>query len=278
MYAEREASLGLDRLIVIGGGNMARAILGGAIAKKVLSPGELIVIEPDAHRLQFFQDQGIQGFTSIGSIRDRLTPDAAVLLAVKPQVLGVVAESIAPARFGGLVISILAGMGSERVRAAMGGECRVVRVMPNTPALIGVGVAGICVGAGAGPADVEAAERLFGSVGRVVRVREADMNAVTAVSGSGPAYVFLLAQAMIEGGLAAGLDAQTSRTLTIQTIRGAAEMLIETTDTPEVLRKGVTSPGGTTQAAIEVMESASFRQTVVRAVLAARDRGAELGR
>lgn len=269
------------RLIVIGGGNMARAILDGAIAHGVVrvpEEGGLIVVEPDAQRLKYFQDQGAQGFAHIAPIRDRLTPESVVLLAVKPQMLGEVSESVAGMRFEGLVISILAGMRSDRVRAAFGGACRVVRVMPNTPARVGMGVSGVCRGAGATDDDVSAAEYLFQGVGAVVRVEEDEMDAVTAISGSGPAYVFLLAQAMIEGGMAAGLDASVARALAIQTIRGSAEMLATSGDTPESLRQAVTSPGGTTQAAIMELERREFREIMKRAILAARDRGVELGR
>lgn len=265
-------------MIVIGGGNMARAILTRALDQGQIEPGSLTVVEPDTEKRAFFESLGAKGLASVDAIRDRLTPDVALMLAIKPQVLPQIEKSLAESRFSGLVISILAGTTSDRVRSALGGGCGVVRVMPNTPAQIGMGVSAICVGAGAGERDFLVAKAIFEGVGDVVRVDESLMDAVTAVSGSGPAYVFLLAQAMIEGAIGVGLDAVTARRLVLGTIRGGAEMLVRTEDTPEELRRAVTSPKGTTEAAIGVMEEAGLRGIVARGVRAARDRGRQLGR
>jgi len=267
-----------NELIVIGGGNMASAILTRAIEQGIVARDALLVVEPNADRRKHFQTLGTQAFASCIDIRDRLRPEATILLAIKPQMLASVAEEIADLGFSGLVISILAGMGSQRVRSALGGKCRVVRVMPNTPAQVGMGVSAISADSGASESDLVLTKAIFEGVGDVVRVDEDMMDAVTAVSGSGPAYVFLLAQAMIEGATSVGLDGETARRLVVATMRGGAEMLVQSEDTPEQLRRAVTSPGGTTEAAIREMEAHDWRGIVARAVRMARDRGMELGR
>lgn len=266
----------LDRMIVIGGGNMARAIIGGAAAKGVIDASKLSVIEPDADRGHYFQGLGATVFRSIDSARVAFASAPAVLLAVKPQVLSEVELAMAEIEFAGLVVSILAGARSERVREALGGRCRVVRVMPNTPALVGMGISGICRGPGATDGDAALVKTLFRGVGEVIEIDESEMDAVTAVSGSGPAYLFLMAQAMREGAVDAGLAPEIADRLVRQTLRGSAELLARSEDTPETLRASVTSPGGTTAAAVAVLEGAGWRGVVSRAILAARDRGAEL--
>jgi pyrroline-5-carboxylate reductase len=176
-----------------------------------------------------------------------------------------------------VIISIMAGLHTTRVRVAMGSNARVIRAMPNMPCQIGAGMTAIALGDGAKPGDEALAWSLFAALGRTVLLDESLMHAVTAVSGSGPAYIFALAEAMEQAGLATGLAPDVARVLVTQTILGAARMLSESDQTAAALRQAVTSPGGTTAAALQVFEQRGFNSTIVDALVAARDRGAALG-
>jgi pyrroline-5-carboxylate reductase len=176
------------------------------------------------------------------------------------------------------VLSILAGAPAATVREALGGRARVVRVMPNTPALVGRGMTALAPGPETTADDRAFARAFFGAVGTVIEIDEARMDAFTAVAGSGPAYVFLLAEALAAAGAAAGLDAADALLAARETIAGAGVLLGGSAEEPAALRRRVTSPGGTTVAALAVFEDAGLREIVARAVLAARDRGAELAR
>jgi pyrroline-5-carboxylate reductase len=182
-----------------------------------------------------------------------------------------------------LVISIAAGVPLSAIEARLSSgtdtarAIRVVRAMPNTPALVGAGATAIAGGQYATSADLEVAEAIFRSVGIVTRVEESLMNAVTGLSGSGPAYVFLMVEALTEAGVRAGLSAETAAALSAQTVYGAGKLLHESSDSPATLRRNVTSPGGTTQAGVEQLESRGLREVIAQAVLAATAIGAELG-
>jgi len=201
------------------------------------------------------------------------------VFAVKPQVMRGVCEGLAArAREARpLAVSIAAGITAAQLSNWLGGDAAVVRAMPNTPALLGAGVTGLHANAAVDAAGRKRAQALLSSAGETVWIEdEALMDAVTAVSGSGPAYVFLLAEAMQAAGEAEGLPADAARTLALQTILGAARMLTESEEPPAELRRRVTSPGGTTQAAIESFERDGFRDIVARAIRAATVRGREL--
>ncbi|HUS46530.1 MAG TPA: pyrroline-5-carboxylate reductase [Phycisphaerae bacterium] len=261
---------------IIGAGNMAEAILRSVLGGNVLTRGAIVASDAKAdRRLHVANDIGIR------CVQDNLTPAACprVLLAVKPQVMGEVLDGIAPAvRPQATVISIAAGVTSQFIDKRLGGRGRIIRVMPNTPMLVGAGISAIASGPRATEDDVKWAQRLFSASGRTVVVAEKLIDAVTAVSGSGPAYFFYLIEAMIEAGVAEGLDRDIASELATQTCAGAAKLLAETKDRPEVLRARVTSPGGTTQAAIEALEAAGVKQALVRAVRAAARRSRELGK
>lgn len=268
------------RLAVIGAGAMASAILEGAFGAGLLRPAEVVVAELDAARRSAMAARGCAiAPDALGAVR-ALGPEGAVLLATKPQSLPDVARALGGGEpFGGLVMSILAGARSERVRGAFGGAARVVRVMPNTPARIGLGVSAVATGAGARAGDDALAVRLFGAVGEVARVEESMMDAFTALAGSGPAYVFYLAEAMARAGLEMGFEAETADRVTRAVIRGSAELLVRSPgESGAALRAAVTSKGGTTEAAIESMERSGVGGSIVRGIVAARDRGAELSR
>jgi pyrroline-5-carboxylate reductase len=262
----------------IGGGNMARSLIGGLVARGI-APGTIRVAEPVAALRDALQrDFGVSTFEQAGQAVEGA---GTWVFAVKPQVMRPVCESLAPQAqaMRPLVVSIAAGITTSQLERWLGGALPVVRTMPNTPALLGAGVTGLCANARVEDAQRQAAESLLSSAGATVRIGdEALMDAVTAVSGSGPAYVFLLAEALQAAGESQGLPSDAARTLTLHTILGAARMLIEGDADAAELRRRVTSPGGTTQAAIETFEAGGFRELVARAVAAAAARGSELAR
>ncbi len=265
-----------DIIAFIGGGNMARSLIGGLIAQGH-APTSVHVAEPVAAlRDALHADFGVRVFDTA---EQAIEGAATWLFAVKPQVLRTVCESLSTSAQTArpLAISIAAGITSTQLDRWLGGNTKVVRTMPNTPALLGAGVTGLFANAAVAAHERTQAEALLSAAGTTVWIDdEAQMDAVTALSGSGPAYVFLLAEAMIAAGTHEGLPAATARTLALQTLLGAARMLTESDVEPAELRRRVTSPNGTTQAAIETFEAGGFRPLVDAAVHAARIRGAEL--
>lgn len=260
----------------IGGGNMARSLVGGLLARG--TPKDAIrVSEPvPALREALHHDFGIA--THIGNA-DAVRGAPTWVFAVKPQVMREVCQALAPLAQESrpLVVSIAAGITTAQLERWLGGGIAVVRCMPNTPALLGAGVTGLHANKRVDGAGREAAEALLSSAGKTVWIDdEAKMDAVTAVSGSGPAYVFLLAEAMQAAARGQGLEDAVARTLVLQTILGAARMLDEGDADAAELRRRVTSPGGTTQAAIETFEAGGFRALVAEAIAAATERGREL--
>jgi pyrroline-5-carboxylate reductase len=262
------------RLAMLGGGRMGQAILAGLLGSG-WDPARIVVAEqhgPTAEHLR--AHYGLE----VRPAGDAVAGADVVVAAVKPQqvtaLLAQVADRLAP---GATVVSIAAGISTADLAAALPAGTPVVRVMPNTPALVGAGMAAISPGPGCPEVSLELARTILGAVGEVVEVPESLQDAVTAVSGSGPAYVFLLAEAMIDGGVLLGLPRPLAHELAVQTLIGAAAMLRDSGEHPTVLRENVTSPGGTTAAALHVLEDAALRASVARAMRAARDRSAELG-
>jgi len=265
-----------DPIAFIGGGNMARSLVGGLVAQG-RAPGSIRVSEPvQALREALQQDFGVQGMEENAAAVDGAR---TWVLAVKPQVLRGVCEALAPLarQARPLVVSIAAGITATQLERWLGGGIAVVRCMPNTPALLGAGVTGLFANAHVDGAGRDAAQALLSAAGKTVWIDdETRMDAVTAVSGSGPAYVFLLAEAMQAAAMREGLSQDAARTLVLQTVLGAARMLTEGDADATELRKRVTSPGGTTQAAIEAFEAGGFRELVASAIRAATARGREL--
>ena len=267
----------------IGGGNMARSLIGGAIAGGADATA-IHVAEPVAGlRQALAQDFGVHAHATAA----QAAAHAQVwVLAVKPQVMRAVCAELAALACERLplVVSIAAGITVAQLQRWLsagdaGALLPVVRAMPNTPALLGAGVTGLHPSAQVDAHGRKAAEQLLASAGATVWIEgEAQMDAVTALSGSGPAYVFLLAEAMQAAGEAEGLPAQAARELTLQTVLGAARMLTEGDATPAELRQRVTSPGGTTQAAVDTLQAGGFEALLARAIHAARVRGGELSR
>jgi len=260
---------------VIGAGNMAEALLRGALSANVIDHKSVVASDPLLPRRQLFTRE-----LGITCVDDNCTPGACphVALAVKPQVMPAVLDSISEVvRPDAVVVTIAAGVRTQFISDKLAGKGRIVRVMPNTPMLVGSGISALAGGPRASEAELVWTQKLFAACGKTVRVDEAMMDAVTALSGSGPAYFFYLIEAMIAAALAEGMDEDTATELAVQTFVGAAKLLTDTNQAPRVLRAKVTSPGGTTQAAIESLDADGADQAIIRAVRAAAKRSKELG-
>lgn len=263
---------------IIGAGNMAEAIARGVLRAGLLRPADLIAADVSAQRRDLFErDLHVR---ATGDNAEAARDARRVLLSVKPQQMAQVLAGLGAAmRPDCLVVSIAAGISTGYIERHLGGgrAWRVVRAMPNTPMLVGEGMAALAPGSHATPADVADARRLFESAAAVVEVTEDKLDAVTALSGSGPAYVFYLVEHMIRAGVELGLTPGQARELATRTALGAAKMLAGSADPPEELRRRVTSPGGTTQAAITQMEESGVGPAMVAAIRAADRRSRELG-
>jgi len=262
-------------VLFIGGGNMADALIGGML-KSGFDAGQLRVVEVDgAARRRLFEKYRVE---CLAEARGAARPGEVVVFAVKPQ------QMQEAARFSGLkpnanlVVSIAAGVTLASLAGWLGGHPKLVRAMPNTPALIGAGVSGLYALPGVSEAERKQAEAILGAVGGTVWIEdEALMDAVTAVSGSGPAYVFWFIEQLAAAGESLGLSREVSQKLAIETVLGAAKLAAQSEDSPQALRERVTSKGGTTEAALKAFEEHKLAERFLRAVEAARDRGAELG-
>ena len=261
------------KITFIGAGNMSEAIIAGALKQKVVAADAVTVSDPLEERRKHMQQvYGIH--TEEDNVRAVVHAEV-VVLAVKPQIFphvwGSLQSAISPSS---LVVSIMAGVTSETIAA--GSDLRVVRVMPNTPSLVGRGASGIAQGALATELDMEITERLMQAVGVSVRVEEEQLHAVTALSGSGPAYLFYLMEAMMDSAKKLGLDEATARLLCIETVGGAADLLASSDDSPVDLRSRVTSKGGTTAAAIQTFNDKDLKEVVSAAMKSAFVRSKEL--
>ncbi len=262
---------GPPKLLLVGGGRMGEALLGGLLDAGWADAEELAVAEPLEQR----RDEMAQRFPGVLLAADPVRASGAVL-AVKPHDVEAACGSLAPLGIS-RVLSIAAGVTLRSLEGWLDPGTAVVRAMPNTPALVGAGAAAIAAGTAASEDDMAWAEEILGAVGTVVRVKEPLLDAVTGLSGSGPAYVFLVAEALIDAGVLVGLTHEVATTLATQTILGAGRLLVESGETPESLRGAVTSPGGTTAAGLRALEEAGVRAAFLDAVHAATTRAAELG-
>jgi len=265
-----------SKVVFVGAGNMAEAIVSGMVAGSFCAPEKIIMTDVRPERLADLEKEyGVSTSTD-----NRVVKNAEiVVLAVKPQMMAEVLQVIFPVlRSETLIISIAAGIPAAKIEAALGGNRRVIRVMPNTPALVGQGASAIAAGTLADEADLEVAEAILGCVGLTVRVKESDLDAVTALSGSGPAYVFYLLEGMLAAAEKMGLDKKTARKLALKTVEGAARLMEDSGEAADVLRAKVTSKGGTTEAAVRSLDEAGVKDAVVQALLAAQKRSVELSR
>jgi len=260
----------MTRLELIGGGRMGEALLGGLLASGWAAPNEVVVVEPVGARREELAGR-FPGLV----VADQPVSADGVVIAVKPGQVADVCRSLAGLEVG-RVLSIAAGVTLAQLEAAVAGDVPVVRAMPNTPALVGAGASAIAGGTHATAADLDWAEGVLAAVGIVVRVAESQLDAVTGLSGSGPAYVFLVAEALIEAGVLNGLPRDVSTDLAVQTLLGSARLLAETDDDAPTLRAAVTSPGGTTAAGLRALEERATRAAFIAAVTAARERSAAL--
>jgi pyrroline-5-carboxylate reductase len=266
------------RLAFIGAGNMARSLIGGLIADG-WNPASISVSDPDSGQLATLTDH-FQVHTSTDN-RSVVENSEVVVIAVKPQVIQEVAEDISATvqKQAPLVISIAAGIRSTDLQRWLGGKCALVRCMPNTPALVQSGATALYPNEPVSKEQKDLAETILRAVGLALWVEdEALMDAVTALSGSGPAYFFLIIEALQETGTALGLDEKTARLLALQTAFGAAKMALESSEDASLLRQHVTSPGGTTEKALAVLEAGGIKALFNDALTAARDRSRELAK
>lgn len=273
-----EKSVPQSKIGFIGAGNMAAALLGG-MAQADYPPELLIAYDLDtAKTAELQQKWGLQ----VAASTEALIAEADIIfLAVKPGIIAKVAAACASAKHK-LLVSIAAGVSTEAIEANLGADFQsrglcVVRAMPNTPALVGAGATAICPGSGVTSEQLNTVEQLLSAGAQVVRVNETQMDAVTGVSGSGPAYIMLIIEAMADGGVKEGLSRDVAMTLAAQTVFGAAKLVLETGKHPGVLKDAVTSPGGTTIAAVAALEKAGLRAAMITAVEAAAQRSRSLG-
>ena len=265
---------GSMKIVFLGGGNMAAAMIGGML-ERGFEASEVVVVELSAERREWLARSLGVGVAS--DISAAMGADA-VVLAVKPQQMREALAPLAGALGNALVVSVAAGLRSADLSRWLGNHARMVRAMPNTPALIGAGVTGVFASAAVDAAGRELAERMLAAVGSVVWVDdEARMDSVTAVSGSGPAYVFHFIEALEAAAIERGFDAATARRLALDTVLGAAKLAAASDDAPGVLREKVTSKGGTTAAALAVLGEGGFSGLIGQAVAAAEARGRALG-
>lgn len=257
---------------------MAEAIARGLVRGGVFNPAQLVAADPSPQRRSIFANE--LKIECVDGARAAAENAPVILLSVKPQQMIEVLRSIAPVvTEGALVISIAAGVSTASIDAQISERrCRIVRAMPNTPMLVGEGMVVLSPGPRASADDLEVARRLFAPAATVIELPEDKLDAVTALSGSGPAYFFYLVEQMIAAGIDMGLSPKDARTLASCTAAGAGRMLATSSESPQELRRRVTSPGGTTEAAISYMESQHMGQVIINAVKAAQRRGTELGR
>jgi pyrroline-5-carboxylate reductase len=271
----------VPNLLIVGGGKMGSALLGGLLGSGWAEPSDVVVVEPEAERrgelAEAFPEVRTLPAPEAGLLQDGGEWIAGAVLAVKPDVAEGACRALGVTGVTRL-LSIVAGVPSVRLEAALGGEPAVVRAMPNTPAIVGAGVTAISGGSFATSQDLAWAEDVLSAVGTVVRLPERLQDAVTGLSGSGPAYFFLVAEALMEAGVQMGLTREMSRTLVVETMRGSAALLRETGRDPEALRAMVTSPAGTTAAGIRTLEARAVRSAFMEAVAAATERSRNLQR
>jgi len=268
-------------LLIVGGGRMGGALLGGLLRSGFVGAEEVVVVEPlEARRAELAAAR--PGVRTVGAPEPGLLGDEGerlpgAVLAVKPDAAEGACRALGATGVT-RVLSIVAGVPSARLEVALGGEPVVVRAMPNSPALVGAGATAIAGGTFATSADLAWAEDVLSAVGTVVRLPERLLDAVTGLSGSGPAYCFLVAEALMEAGVQMGLPHDVSRQLVVQTLLGAATLLAETGEDPAVLRGEVTSPAGTTAAGVRTLEARAVRSAFMEAVAAATERARNLAR
>lgn len=264
------------QIAFIGAGNMAEALIRGVLQANVCLPTAITATAPRTERLD--ELASTYGIATSNHNRDAVAHADIVILSVKPQILHKIVQEIAPGiKPGTLVISVAAGVPIQAIESKLPGGTHVCRAMPNTPARVGAGATAYSRGTHADEADMACAQAIFSAVGYATEVDENLLNAVTGLSGSGPAYVFMIIDALADAGVKVGLPRYKALTLAAQTVLGSAQLLIETGQHPGVLKDRVTSPGGTAIAGLHTLEEGGLRTTLINAVVAATKRAEELG-
>jgi pyrroline-5-carboxylate reductase len=263
------------RIALIGGGNMTEALVNGLLSAGQTAPENLYGTDVRPDRVNLLRER--YGIRAGGQNRETAAWGQIIILSVEPQVLPAVMKEIRPVISPPrLLISVAAGYPIRKIAAEAPAGVGIVRVMPNTPASILAGISALTYGAGVSESDQMLARMIFESVGKVICVEERLMDAVTALSGSGPAYVYLMVEALADGGVRMGLPRSTAELLAAQTVLGAAQMMLETGEHPARLKDRIASPGGTTMAGLYALESAGFRATIISAIEAAFARSGDL--
>lgn len=261
----------------LGAGSIVEAIIGGVLRNELVPAAQIYITNrSDENRLQ-----SLSTAFGVNIERDKqaLIAKADILvLAIKPKDVAEACQSLRGlVRKDQLVISVIAGVSTDFLHEWLGVECPIIRTMPNTSSAVGLSTTGMARGQFADEEHLATAKRLFESIGTVYALPEEKLDIITGLSGSGPAYIYYMVEAMEKAGVQAGLDPEIARRLTVETVLGAAQMLLTTNAEPSLLRKKITSPNGTTQAGVEVLDSFSFQEAVVSAVLRATERSRELG-
>ncbi len=263
------------RVGFLGAGNMARAIAAGLVGKGIVPAKQILASDISEHQREEFHR--LTGAPAIASNADVVRQSDVLIFAVKPFHVGAVCEEIRPfVESRHLIVSICAGIPTQFYESRLASQTRVVRVMPNTPALIGAGATAVAAGKFVSPQDVETVLELFRSVGVAVQLPEEQLDLITGLSGSGPAYVFFFAEAMIEAAVKLGLERNAAELLVKQTLYGASRLALESERSLEALREAVTTKGGTTEAGLRTLESHDFANIIYECIAAATRRSAEL--
>jgi pyrroline-5-carboxylate reductase len=265
------------RIAVVGAGHMGTALIGGMLRAKLTTPKNITAARRNEEALAALKkDWGIS--TTTDNKKAAAGADI-VILAVKPQVSPQVLTELAPViKPEQIIVSLMAGITTKTISQKLGQPCPVVRAMPNTPCLVDAGATAVASGAHAGAGDLALAERIFSSVGKVVVLPETAMDAVTGLSGTGPVYIFMVIEAMIDGGVKMGIPRDVATKLATQTVLGAAKLVIETGKHPAILKDEVTTPGGTAINAIHMLETKGLRSVLIDAIVTATQRSQELSR
>ncbi|OGQ06549.1 MAG: pyrroline-5-carboxylate reductase [Deltaproteobacteria bacterium RIFCSPLOWO2_12_FULL_40_28] len=267
----------MKTLGIIGTGNMAEAIVGGILAKKIFKPQNIIGFDIDLQKLN--------SFTKKFRIQKAKTPleitkANIILLAVKPQNMGEALQTLSPlVSKKNLVLTIAAGLPLKFFRKKLGNNPRIIRLMPNTPALVGLGATAFIATPNCTKKDIQKTQKIFSAIGMVIKIKnEKQMDAITALSGSGPAYVYLFVKSLIEGGQQLGLSSELTRTLSLQTVKGALELLSQSKENPKTLIGRVASKGGTTEAGLKILTKKGFESMIFACLKAAQKRAFELSK
>ncbi|RAK07086.1 pyrroline-5-carboxylate reductase [Halanaerobium saccharolyticum] len=266
------------KLAIIGLGNMGQAIISGILKQNIITPENIIAADKKFAEPDFKLQDEFSGIEITADNQEAVQKADYIILAVKPQIIKFVLEDIKKDAAAKVIISIAAGIKTDLLSQYFGSNAKIIRVMPNTPALVAQGMSALYYSPPVEADEKAFVEKIFRALGKTAEVKEGEMDAVTGLSGSGPAYVYLFIEALADAGVLNGLDRQTALKLAAQTVKGGAEMVLSTGKHPAELKDMVCSPAGTTIAGVSELESNAFRSAVIKAVKTAVERSEELGK